>query len=301
MAIFATSSQNTPAPSGTLPPELQKAMSRVTEVSSLPEVTSRIVEIVEDPRATTREIRDLVQSDPALATRILKVVNSAFYGLPAQIASLERAILMLGLSVVKNLALAASLSQLIKGGRITEHFEARDLWRHCLAVGVCARLIAKSARVVQPDEAFVAGLVHDMGLLVTQQVFSEKVTQIAQICTAEPQDYRAVERQIIGADHEAFGGALAAKWKFPAGLRNAIAHHHEPCSLQPEFQKVAAAVYLADVVAARSQIGYWLTAGAQEIESEILALAEIQEDQLLEIAEQLPDAVTEAEQVFGAG
>ena len=169
----------------TLPPSLMKAMSRVTEVSSLPEVTVKIVQVVENPDASARDIHDIVRSDPALAAKILKVVNSAFYGLPAQIAGLDRAILMLGLSVVKNLALATSLSRLLKAERITQDFGPRDLWKHCIAVGVCARNLARVSKSDQIDEAFVAGLVHDMGLIVSQQLFPAKLTETAERCFGE--------------------------------------------------------------------------------------------------------------------
>ena len=104
----------TTAPDNELSPELLKAMSRVREISSLPEVTTRIVEVVEDPKSTAQDMHEIVRHDPALAAKVLKVVNSAFYGLPSQIASLDRAIVMLGLSAVKNIALAASLSRLFR-------------------------------------------------------------------------------------------------------------------------------------------------------------------------------------------
>lgn len=133
MPLTSASTNATTRIGKTLPPELQKAVLKVTEISSLPEITTRIVQIVEDPRATARDMHDIVRTDPALAAKILKVVNSAFYGLPAQIASLDRAILMLGLSAVNNIALAASLSGMFRAEVLCGEFAARDLWRHCVA------------------------------------------------------------------------------------------------------------------------------------------------------------------------
>ena len=97
------------APARGLAPNVQRAVARVTEIGSLPEVTTRILEVVENPRATARQVHEVVRADPALAAKILKIVNSSFYGLPAQIGNLERAIVMLGLAALKNLALATSL------------------------------------------------------------------------------------------------------------------------------------------------------------------------------------------------
>lgn len=299
MALFTTSSDSKQAPAGkTLPEELQKALNKVTEISSLPEVTARIVEVVEDPKATARDIHDVVQADPALAAKLLKVVNSAFYGLPSQIASLDRAILMLGLNVVKNLALATSLTRLIKGGNICDQFSTRDLWRHSIAVAVCARQLATRGRALQPDEAFVAGLVHDMGLIVAQQLFAQPVQQVATQCLEQPQNYCAAEEAVLGADHQAFGATLAVRWKFPPGLRHAIGYHHEPSSLQPEFQKITVTTYVADTLCSRGQYGYWLTAQTQEVDDWMLELLKVSPEDIESIQVGLPDAVDEAEGIF---
>lgn len=296
-----SASVNTPASIGkTLPPELQKAVAKVTEINSLPEITTRIVQVVEDPRATARDMHDIVRTDPALAAKILKVVNSAFYGLPAQIASLDRAILMLGLSAVKNIALAASLSRMFRAEALCDQFAARDLWRHCVAVGVCARELAKISKSPHVDETFVAGLVHDMGLIVSQQLFPTKLREVAETCFHTPQSFCTVEERILHADHQALGGALAGRWKFPPGLRYAIAYHHDPSMLQPEFQRVATTVFAADTLCCQNRYGFWLTAQLQQLTDETLALVEMTSTQLTEVLEALPERVEEAEQIFTA-
>ncbi len=282
----------------TLSPMLQKALAKVTELGSMPEVTARIVEVVEDPKTTAKEIQAVVQRDPALATKILKIVNSAFYGLPSQIASLDRAILMLGLTAVKNLALATSLTRLMQTGPITETFSALDLWRHSVAVGVCSRVLATSAKSMVPDEAFVAGLVHDMGLIVAQQVMPDRLREVVDTCTNQPQPFCALEGAVMEADHQALGGVLAIKWKFPPGLRYAIAYHHEPRTLQPEFQRTAALVYVADTLCCDAQYGMYLTARGQELSDEVLALAGVTRAQISAAMEGLSEQVTEAEQIF---
>ena len=290
----ATDSTATPLGKA-LPPHLQKATSRLTEISSLPEITTKIVQIVEDPRATAADMHDIVKNDPALATKILKVVNSAFYGLPSQIASLDRAIIMLGLSAVKNIALAASLAQMFKGDPISDRFTPQDLWRHCISVGVCARMLAKRARVPQPDEYFVSGLVHDMGLLVVGQLFRGKLQEVAERCLAQPQDYCAAEQEMIGADHQAFGAALAEKWKFPPALRYATAYHHDPGALNQEFRKAATFICVADTICSRIQHGYYLTAQAQEVTVDMLELIGVDATAMSEVCQELPEQIEDAE------
>lgn len=302
MGLLTTSSspnQTCPPNTTGLPPHLQKAVAKVTEISSLPEITNKIVEVVEDPRATAHDMHEIVKNDPALAAKILKVVNSAFYGLPAQIASLDRAIVMLGLSAVKNIALAASLARLFKPGALSERFEARDLWRHCVGVGVCARMLTKAANGVQNDEAFVAGLVHDMGLLVEYQIFPEQLRDVINRVQSRGEDFCTVERELIGADHQAFGAALSMKWKFPPLLRCVISHHHNPEPLKPEFKKAVAIIYLADHICCQQQFGFWLSCAEQPATDQYHELIGLSPEHIENVIENLPEQIEAAEQVFG--
>jgi len=283
--------------SGGLPPELQKAIGRVTEISLLPEITTRIVEVVEDPKSTAQDMHRIIRNDPALAAKVLKVVNSALYGLPAQIASLDRAIVMLGLSAVKNIALAASLTRLFRPGSISDRFSARNLWKHCISVGVCARLVAE-ASIGHGEEAFVAGLVHDMGLLVEYQVFPEKLKEVVHRCEATPQDFCTVEREVIGADHQAFGAALAAKWKFPPGLRSAIAYHHTPERLAPEFRKLVTVIQMADIMCCQNTLGFHLTACASDVTQDMLDYVGVDEACIGELLQVLPERIDETERIL---
>ena len=304
MALFTTSGTaktSNAATDGGLTPELRKALSRITEIGSLPEVTAKIVEVVESEGATLKDIQEIVESDPSLTARILKIVNSAFYGLPSQIASLDRAIMMLGMSALKNLALATSMSRLLKPGQITDQFSTHDLWRHCLAVGVCSKALASAARLPEAGEAFVAGMVHDIGLLVLRQVYPDKMKGVIEKCARDGVNYCATEREIIGADHQLFGNALAGRWKFPPGLRNTIAYHHDPSSLQPEFQKIAAVVYIADAICCGAQQGMYLTAWNQQPAEWMLELLKLSPECVGEITEELPVRVEEAEQIFSMG
>src|SRR5438552_1272417 len=149
----------------------------VTTIATLPEVTAQIIRTVEDPKSTATQLHKIVAHDPALVTRIMKVVNSAFYGLPGQIASIERAIVLLGLNAIKNIAVAASLGQLFRGSKLCEEFTAKDLWTHCIAVGVTARDLAKQMKLAVSDEAFLAGMIHDVGILISLQSFPDQLRQ----------------------------------------------------------------------------------------------------------------------------
>ena len=281
----------------TLPSALQKAVAHVGELQPLPEVTAKIVQLVEDPRATARDVHAIVRTDPALAARILKVVNSAFYGLSAQVGNLDRAVLMLGISSVKNIVLAASLSRMFRAEALSEQFAARDLWRHSVATAVCARLLATKG-ATPPDEVFVAGLIHDIGLIVAQQLFPAELTHTLEQCLNCPQDFCATEERVMGADHQALGNALAGTWRFPPALRWTIACHHEPDLVPLEHRAMATIVHIADIMCGQARFGFWLTTQLQEVTAACLEAIGLTRENIEEVSAGLAERVEEAERVF---
>lgn len=273
-----------------------RALASVSDIATLPEVTVKIIKIVEDPNSTARDLHVVIKTDPALSAKVLKVVNSAFYGLPGQIASVDRAIILLGMSAVKNIAVAASIARLFKSGKMSEQFSAKDLWRHSVAVAVAAQMIARaSGQPAGLDEAFLAGLIHDIGVLVERQAFSEQLSDVIARCSAGEGNFGHLETEVIGADHQAFGDALTTKWKFPRHLRAAVGFHHRPESLSVELQKFGSSVCLADILCCRQKLGFYLTAQDIEITEELLNAAGINAAQFDGIAERLEEEVEDAE------
>ncbi len=249
---------------------VRDAVRSVTSIATLPEVTGKIVATVDDPRSSAAALHRIVAHDPALVTRILKVVNSAFYGLPGQIASIDRAIVLLGLNAIKNIAVAASLGQLFRGVKLSGKFTARDLWSHCIAVAVTARELAREMKLPVAEEAFLAGMIHDIGLLVALQVWPEPLRQACE-AAAVGGDFCTLEREICGADHQQLGAAMTAHWKFPRVCQMVAANHHNPQTLASDQRLLPAVIYVADTMCCQKEIGFNLTALHQKLDSTDLA------------------------------
>jgi HD-like signal output (HDOD) protein len=248
-----------------------QAIKKVTTIATLPEVTARIISTVEDPRSTASQLHKIVSHDPALVTRILKVVNSAFYGLPGQIGSIERAIVLLGLNAVKNIAVAASLGQLFRGAKLCEGFTAKDLWKHCIAVGVAARDLAKQMKLPMADEAFLAGMIHDVGILISLQLSPEQLRDVCERAKAGTTDFCELEREVIGVDHQQLGMGLAEQWKFPRPCQLVAGYHHRPTELADQNRLLVTLVYAADTLCCQSKHGFNLTAIHQKLDDAGLA------------------------------
>ncbi|MDI9403500.1 MAG: HDOD domain-containing protein [Limnohabitans sp.] len=234
------------------------AVKQLSHIATLPEVTLGIIDLVENPQSSARDLNALIARDPALSARILKVVNSAFYGLPRQIGSIDRAISLLGLNAVKNIAIAASLAKLFKGGSLCDRFDAKDLWSHSIAVATSARLLAREAGMKSLDEAFLAGLMHDIGIMVELQTDRVRLTQVFRDMQFDGDghatiDFRLVERAVFGADHGDFGEALCEEWKFPRSLALACGHHHDPREAPAESRQIPWLIFVADRIATEGE------------------------------------------------
>ncbi|HZL36115.1 MAG TPA: HDOD domain-containing protein [Tepidisphaeraceae bacterium] len=273
-------------------------LKKVTTIATLPEVTAKIIQTVEDPRSTAAKLHQIVTHDPALVTRILKVVNSAFYGLPGQIGSIERAIVLLGLNAVKNIAVAASIGQLFKGGKLCEGFAVRDLWTHCIAVGVAARDLAKQMSLPIADEAFLAGMIHDVGILISLQTSPDQLREVCEESKAGAGDFCELERRIIGADHQQLGAALAEQWKFPRSCQLVAGHHHSPNSLTEQNRMLVNLVYVADTLCCQSNRGFNLTACRQSIDNAALAEVKIDPAMVARTGGRLDELMATATQIF---
>ena len=257
-----------------------EAVKKVSSIATLPEVTAKIISTVEDPKSTASQLHKIVSHDPALVTRIMKVVNSAFYGLPGQIGSIERAIVLLGLNAIKNIAVAASLGQLFKGAKLCDGFTAKDLWTHCIAVGVTARDLARQMKLPVADEAFLAGMIHDVGILISLQSFPEQLRKTCEAAKASERPFVELEREFMnGMDHQALGACLAEQWRFPKNCQLVAGYHHQPATLGEQNKMLVMLVHVADTICCQSKHGFNLTAMHQSLDE--IELREMQIDPAL--------------------
>lgn len=250
---------------------LRDAIDHLGAVATLPDVAVRIMRIASDPSATEEDLLRVLHTDPPLAARVLKVVNSAFYRREREVGALRAAVRMLGVDAIRNIALAASLHRLFRGGRGLGAFDPAALWAHSVAVGAAARRIALETKLVEPEEALLAGLLHDIGLIVAMQARPREFTQLLQRAMSEPDArFLDLEEEILGATHEEFGGALCDAWKFPAALGHACRSHHDVRVLPADAGVMPAVVHVADAIAARIGEGFTRTVDASAPHQETL-------------------------------
>ena len=275
---------------------INAAIREISHIATLPEITLKIIELVEDPSSTAQDLHEVINNDPALCARILKVVNSSFYGLPGQIASINRAIVMLGLNAVKNIAIAASLAKLFRGGALTPSFGAKDLWTHSNATAAACKVLADTVKVGLGDEAYLAGLIHDIGVMVEMQFDRTKLIEVIEQCSPDDEGVPAVsmieiEERVLGATHMEFGAALCKKWKFPHVFELATRWHHDPSGAPAEHRRIVTLVAVADKIAAQIAEGFRLDQTDTTITNEELDVLQLTAEKLEELKPKIAEAI----------
>ena len=237
---------------------------------------------------------EAISRSPELCTRVLKVVNSAFYGLPGQVSSVPRAVGLVGLVGIRNVAIAASLTRVFQGRPLSVKFSPRDLWTHSLAVGATARLVATATMTPLADEALLAGLIHDIGLMVELQYDRGKLASVlAQLEEDDTLDVLAAEDRCFGATHQDFGAGLSRHWNLPPSLTLVTGAHHCPSACPERERPLVTMVHVADRLVARCQPGFLFDRVAAGIGDDVLDELRLTRGQIDAIAASLPAAVEE--------
>jgi len=260
------------------------AVERVRQVATLPEAATRIARLARDP---------------ALCAHLLKIANSAFYGLRSRVTGVEHAVALLGSAAVRNVARAASLAQVFRGGT-SPPFSLTALWRHSVGVAAACRWLARERGVGDPEEAFVAGLLHDIGMVVELQADRGGFAAALQEGPVGGADLCAAERRHLGADHAQFGAALCESWGLPSSLCRLVAHHHDPQGLGAAERAAGALVPVAEGLAVRFEHGIETAAPEPDrLDPERPALLGLDRAELGTLLEPLGEAIEQAEAVFG--
>ena len=212
---------------------------------SLPGVAMRVLELSRDANVSLSSLGDAVQPDPALVTKVLKTVNSSYYGLSSPCPSIHRAMSMLGLNTVKSIVLGFSLVDFTKSlSSNSGSFDMQGYWRRTIYTAAGARAIAKHIRKVEAEEAFVGALVADIGMLASLAALREEYIRVTKDSPEDHDELVAIERQFLSFDHAQIGKELATKWRLPQQLVSCIGYHHQVELARPEHADLLRCIVL---------------------------------------------------------
>jgi putative nucleotidyltransferase with HDIG domain len=266
---------------------------RIEGVDDLPTISGmlkRLLEVMKNPRVSLAEISQFVASDPAITSRVLRMVNSPIYGFPRRISSINQAVILLGVNVVIGLLLSVSVFDLIQKGMV-------GLWEHSMACALVARLIAKEKGLKDPEEVSAAGLLHDLGKVMLALRFHNEYEQTVDYAKTRGVTIYDAEKEFFGVTHEDAGNWIGQKWNFPKTLINTISFHHRP-SRAGEASLQAAIVHVADVLVRARGFGFPGDSVVAPVEPEAWEMLCLRESTVRNILREAEDNLEESEDLF---
>lgn len=277
----------------------EQFIKRINDLPILPDIFYRISDMLENPRVSTTEVTGEIAKDPAIASKVLKMVNSSFYGLPNKVSSLTRAVVLLGFNTLKSLVLATSVADMFAGG-VDTGLNLHKLWEHSFACGLISRNIARKMFVRQNEEYFIAGLLHDIGKILLNRYASTKYMEAMDYVAEKNCLLVDAEKHVFGFTHSEIGAHMATKWNLPPKLTNSIRYHHsiEETEKNTEFVLV---IKLADILCRALEIGSGGDDKIPEITVEQFSTLELTYERLFEVMQESVRTETDEPVLTGEG
>jgi len=268
----------------------------IDKMPSLPATVSRVMEICDDPATSPADLNKVVGLDPVLMGKVMQLINSAYYGRPNKITSLVRAIILLGLNTVKNLALSTAVLGNLSSDHANDILNMDGFWEHSLCTGVIAKKIAAATRIDPKlhEEYFIAGLLHDIGKIPYTNCFPQEYLTAISKSDLNNTPLHKVETELFGFDHQEIGALITKHWKIEGAIRNAVEFHHRSNEYEGENKSLVYAVAVADYLSLYLERGFAGNRHPVEPESFVYDALGISFDQLEAMSDEIKKEIDKA-------
>ena len=227
--------------------QVYKQLDRIKEIPTLPTIVFELNQHLQNPETSIAKVSETIEKDQAMALKILKLVNSAFYGFRSKVSDVKNAVVLMGFNAVHNAIISVSVVNALPKTLLFQDFEMIEFWKHSLAVAVTSKNIAQTSGVESPDNCFVGGLLHDVGKVIMAQNFTEEFVKVWTLMQNDYLSFYEAEQRELPIDHTQIGAYLADRWQLPQGLTDAIRWHHD---FQPDNGSTGFMmnIHLADIL-----------------------------------------------------
>ncbi|MEW5722997.1 MAG: HDOD domain-containing protein [Thermodesulfobacteriota bacterium] len=230
-------------------------VARMKDLPSIPSSVARITRILENPESSAKDVSEALGSDQSLASKVLKVVNSAYYGFPRRVDTLEHAVTVLGFRPIQELVLVTSIFAEVARKGEPLALDRKRFWRHAVGTALASKVVARLTGIMKGETVFLAGLLHDIGKVFLDAYLHDEYLRVIELCQREELLILEAENRLLGVDHTAFGYWLAEEWNLPRNLTAVVVHHHHP-PRDTDHYILACLVHLGDILARALEFGY---------------------------------------------
>ena len=274
----------------------KKFIEKFTDIHPLPDVITTVTRLVNDPESTMKDFEEVIKIDPILVSRLLRLVNSPYYGLVQPVDSIGRAVAFLGMKNLHNLVVTDALKNIFVGPEIDSIFSKKKLWIHCVAVSICSKMVAERIFGINGDDAFLGGILHDFGLLVEEQVQQEDFHRIcASIKTTS--SLLEMEQQTFATDHCEICHLMTLDWNMPEIIQSAIRDHHL-ISEEIEPSSLTGIIQISEYITGKLELST-LPDVKMEISPPLIKHLQDNIDEYTVLIEDLPDEMDKAQAIYG--
>ena len=275
---------------------LIKLVNKVKEMPPLPQSITQILEITKDDKSSSRELAKVFEQDPTLAVNILKIANLPAYGFSSRISTISHAVVCLGLETIKSIALTSSTHDMLNKEIPAYSLGEGMLWQHSISCATCAKIIAKRIGYKDDEEAYIAGLLLDIGKVILSSFAEDEFNQVAERAEKDKVPFNIAEQEILGFDHPQVGGRVIKKWHLPSALVEAVLYHHQP-EKAVEHKTLAYIAHLADALSCMLGIGLGSDGLMYLLEENTPDVLGLTKEGVESIISELADIVVEVEAV----
>lgn len=269
-----------------VPKGFNQLLEKLHDIPTLPIVASKVTELINNPNSSSADIANVLKKDQVLTAKVLKLINSPYYGIPGEVTDVQRALAFLGFNTLAQLVLGLSVFSLFPAEGDDE-FPLLEFWRHALATAVCAEVIAKRVKYPKPEECFTCGLLHDIGKIVMHQIANDMLLNVVRHAKEHKKSFVEAESDLDVPGHAFLGEYIAAKWGLPQVIRSAIRYHHldvrQAATILPGNKPSIYIVSLANALVVGLGIGHsgdYSDGGLRSYMHEALGLSEFDLEQI---------------------
>lgn len=238
---------------------IRKIINDVQKLPTLPAIANKVTKLLKDPTCTAIRVSEVIDKDPSLTIRVLRLVNSAFYSIRSEVTNVRHAVALLGFKTISQMVITISVFDVFKG-RYGREFDREGFWKHSIGCAVMSQKIAQMTDYAGVDDCFTAGLLHDMGKVVVDQYLHEEMEKVIQLTQEHDISFADAEKEIMGINHADIGGQVMENWKIPTPIVVAVKHHHhvldERGNGENSRDPIVDIVRLSDIICKREKIGY---------------------------------------------